>query len=90
MTIDGRRLLAGFGSMGPVNSGSRTYDSHVMWHSLLFCFVFGAFSAKMLLLRWARLPGWLLPVVGGTAFTVLTTVWLTSALWFFRDFGVTT
>ncbi|MGW3648358.1 DUF6529 family protein [Streptomyces sp. NPDC000878] len=70
--------------------GYQTYDSRVMWHSLLGCFFFGAFSAKMLLLRWDRLPGWLLPVVGGLVFTVLTIVWFTSALWFFRNFGVTT
>jgi hypothetical protein len=44
----------------------------------------------MLLLRWDRLPGWLLPVVGGLVFTVLTVIWLTSALWFFRNIGVTT
>ncbi|MEN8653135.1 DUF6529 family protein [Streptomyces sp. 21So2-11] len=70
--------------------GYQTYDSRVMWHSLLGCFFFGAFSAKMLLLRAERLPGWLLPVMGGLVFTVLTVVWLTSALWFFRTFGVTT
>ncbi|WP_055530226.1 DUF6529 family protein [Streptomyces graminilatus] len=70
--------------------GYQTYDSRVMWHSLLGCFFFGVFSAKMLLLRWDRLPNWLLPVVGGLVFTVLTVLWLTSALWFFRNFGVTT
>ncbi|MBT2508305.1 hypothetical protein J7I98_20915 [Streptomyces sp. ISL-98] len=70
--------------------GYQTYDSRVMWHSLLGCFFFGAFSAKMLLLRAERLPGWLLPMVGGLVFTILTVVWLTSALWFFRTFGVTT
>ena len=70
--------------------GYQTYETRVLWHSLLGCFFFGAFSAKMLLLRWERLPGWLLPLVGGLVFTVLTIVWLTSALWFFRTFGVTT
>ncbi|MDL5200692.1 DUF6529 family protein [Streptomyces sp. ALI-76-A] len=70
--------------------GYQTYEPRVMWHSLLGCFFFGAFSAKMLLLRWERLPGWLLPFVGGLVFTVLTVIWLTSALWFFRTFGVTT
>ncbi|MFI5964067.1 DUF6529 family protein [Streptomyces asoensis] len=70
--------------------GYQTYETRVMWHSLLGCFFFGAFSAKMLLLRSERLPGWLLPVVGGLVFAVLTVVWLTSALWFFRTFGVTT
>jgi hypothetical protein len=70
--------------------GYQTYDSHVFWHSALGCFFFGAFSAKMLLLRSERLPGWLLPFAGGLVFTVLTLIWLTSALWFFRTFGVTT
>ncbi|MFI0981511.1 DUF6529 family protein [Streptomyces sp. NPDC021093] len=70
--------------------GFQSFGSRVMWHSLAGCFFFGAFSAKMLLLRAERLPGWLLPVVGGLVFTVLTVVWLTSALWFFRTFGVTT
>jgi Family of unknown function (DUF6529) len=70
--------------------GYQTYETRVVWHSVLGCFFFGAFSAKMLLLRSERLPGWLLPFVGGLVFTVLTLVWLTSALWFFRTFGVTT
>lgn len=70
--------------------GYQTYESRVFWHSLLACFFFGVFSAKMLLLRSERLPNWLLPIVGGLVFTALTIVWLTSALWFFRTFGVTT
>ncbi|WP_432176713.1 DUF6529 family protein [Streptomyces sp. Tue6028] len=70
--------------------GYQTYESRVLWHSLLGCFFFGVFSAKMLLLRSERLPGWLLPIIGGLVFAVLTAIWLTSALWFFRTFGVTT
>jgi hypothetical protein len=70
--------------------GYQTYEPRVLWHSLLGCFFFGAFSAKMLLLRTERLPGWVLPVVGGLVFSALTVIWLTSALWFFRTFGVTT
>ncbi|ELS52084.1 DUF6529 family protein [Streptomyces viridochromogenes] len=70
--------------------GYQTYETRVFWHSLLGCFFFGAFSAKMLLLRSERLPGWLLPIVGGLVLTALTIIWLTSALWFFRTFGVTT
>ncbi|WP_371581295.1 DUF6529 family protein [Streptomyces sp. NBC_01314] len=70
--------------------GFQSYESRVLWHSLLGCFFFGVFSAKMLLLRSERLPGWLLPIVGGLVLTALTVVWLTSALWFFRTFGVTT
>ena len=70
--------------------GYQTYEPRVLWHSVLGCFFFGAFSAKMLLLRSERLPGWVLPIVGGLVFSALTVVWLTSALWFFRTFGVTT
>ncbi|MBC9715286.1 hypothetical protein H9Y04_22300 [Streptomyces sp. TRM66268-LWL] len=70
--------------------GYQTFDTRVMWHSLLGCFFFGAFTAKMLLLRHERLPGWLLPLVGGAVFAGLAVVWVTSALWFFRTFGVTT
>ncbi|MFI1724193.1 DUF6529 family protein [Streptomyces sp. NPDC020489] len=69
--------------------GYQTYETRVFWHSLLGCFFFGVFSAKMLLLRSERLPTWLLPIVGGLVFTALTIIWLTSALWFFRTFGVT-
>jgi hypothetical protein len=70
--------------------GYQTYETRVFWHSLLGCFFFGAFSAKMLLLRSERLPGRPLPIVGGLVLTALTIIWLTSALWFFRTFGVTT
>ncbi|MFG2943090.1 DUF6529 family protein [Streptomyces sp. NPDC048282] len=70
--------------------GYQTYETRVLWHSILGCFFFGAFSAKMLLLRSERLPGWLLPIVGGLVFAALTLIWLTSAFWFFRTFGVTT
>ncbi|MFE0105370.1 DUF6529 family protein [Streptomyces sp. NPDC059009] len=70
--------------------GYQTYSTRVLWHSLLGCFFFGAFSAKMLLLRSRQLPGWLLPLVGGLVFAALTLIWLTSALWFFRTVGVTT
>jgi hypothetical protein len=34
------------------------------------------------------MPGWTLPVVGGTVFALLILVWLTSSLWFFRTIGV--
>ncbi|WP_458242918.1 DUF6529 family protein [Streptomyces sp. MAI_2237] len=70
--------------------GYQTYSTRVMWHSALGCFFFGAFSAKMLLLRSERLPAALLPLVGGLVLTALTLIWLTSAFWFFRTFGVTT
>jgi hypothetical protein len=60
----------------------------VLVHSLLGCFFFGLFATKMLSLRSTNLPGWVLPVLGGTLFSVLTGLWLTSAVWFFTTVGV--
>jgi Family of unknown function (DUF6529) len=60
----------------------------VLVHSLLGCFFFGLFATKMLSLRPTNLPGWVLPVLGGTLFSVLTGLWLTSAVWFFTTVGV--
>ena len=57
-------------------------------HSLVGCIFYGAFTAKMLVLR-AEGPRWVLPVLGGAAFTALTAVWLTSAVWFFTTSGFT-
>lgn len=56
-------------------------------HSLLGCLFYGAFAAKVLIVRNDRAPGWALPVVGGVVFTTLVAIWLTSSLWFFTTFG---
>jgi hypothetical protein len=60
----------------------------VLIHSLLGCFFFGAFVAKMLLLSRRSTPGWVLPVVGGLVFTALVGLWLSSSLWYFTTVGV--
>jgi hypothetical protein len=52
-------------------------------HSIVGCFFYGVFAAKMLIVRDHKLPGWALPVVGGAVFTALVTLWLTSALFVF-------
>ncbi|MCT9932592.1 DUF6529 family protein [Planotetraspora sp. A-T 1434] len=65
------------------------YDvPRVMIHSLLGCFFYGVFTAKMLALPRRGLPGWTLPVLGGLAFTALIGLWLTSSFWFFTTIGV--
>ena len=65
------------------------HDSlRVLVHSLVGCFFYGAFTAKMLVLR-AEAPRWVLPVLGGAVFTAVTTLWLTSAVWFFTTSGLT-
>jgi hypothetical protein len=57
--------------------------TRVIVHGLAGCFFFGALTAKVLMVRKAVRPWWVLPVTGGTVFTALTVIWLTSALWFF-------
>jgi hypothetical protein len=44
---------------------------------------------KMLVLTRRGVPGWVLPLVGGSAFTALVGIWLTSSLWFFTSRGLT-
>jgi hypothetical protein len=68
--------------------GFQTFDTRVLVHSLLGCVFFGAFTMKMLVLTKRGLAGWVLPVAGGLVFATLVGLWLTSALWFFTNFGV--
>ncbi len=65
--------------------GFGTYDTRALVHSLSGCVFYGVFVTKMLTLRGRRMPGWAIPVLGGTLFTVLVVVWLTSAMWFFAN-----
>ena len=55
-------------------------------HSLAGCFLYGAFAAKVLLVHSKRLPGWALPVAGGTLVTAVIVLWYTAALWYFNGF----
>ena len=68
--------------------GFQAYDTRVLVHSLFGCFFYGIFVFKMLSLSRDHRPGWLVPVLGGAVFTGLTGLWLTSALWFFTEYGV--
>jgi len=68
--------------------GFRYDEPRVLIHSLLGCFFYGAFAAKMLTLSRNDLPRWLLPVVGGAVFAGVVGLWLTSSLWFFTTFGI--
>ena len=55
-------------------------------HSLAGCFLYGAFAAKVLLVQSRRLPGWALPVAGGTLATLVVVLWYSSAVWYFDGF----
>jgi hypothetical protein len=54
-------------------------------HSLAGCLFYGAFASKVLAVRTKRLPGWVLPVLGGFTFSLLVVLWTTSSLWFFQN-----
>ncbi|MEO8688608.1 MAG: DUF6529 family protein [Solirubrobacteraceae bacterium] len=62
--------------------------TRVLVHSLLGCAFYGAFAAKVVVVRSHSLAGWTLPVAGGLVFTVLVAVWLTSGLWFISENGI--
>lgn len=69
--------------------GFQDYSNRVLAHSLMGCLFYGVFVAKMLALRIRGLPGWALPVLGGTTFTLLIGLVVLSAGWFFAvDAGV--
>ena len=52
-------------------------------HSLLGSFFYGVFAVKVLVVRDHKLPGWVLPLAGGTLFTFLVALWSTSGYWYF-------
>ena len=60
-------------------------DARVAVHSLAGCFLYGAFAAKLLIVRSRRLPGWTLPLAGGTLVALVAVLWYSSALWYFND-----
>jgi hypothetical protein len=55
-------------------------------HSLAGCFFYGAFIAKILVVRSRGLPGWALPIAGGLLVGAFCVLWYSSALWFFNGF----
>ena len=67
--------------------GFQDTDTRVLAHSLLGCAFYGAFAAKVVLVRSKELPGIALPIAGGLIFAVLVAAWYTSALWFIDEMG---
>ncbi len=62
-------------------------SARVLLHSLLGCLFYGAFAAKVLIVRSRGLPGSALPIAGGLVFVLLVYVWLLSALWYINQSG---
>ena len=67
--------------------GFQDTDTRVLAHSLLGCAVYGAFAAKVTIVRSKGLPGLALPVAGATMFALFVLAWYTSALWFIDERG---
>jgi hypothetical protein len=65
--------------------GFQTVNARVLAHSILGSFVYGVFAVKFFFVRDRDHPSWTLPVVGGTLFAVLVTLWATSAYWYFTQ-----
>jgi mono/diheme cytochrome c family protein len=63
--------------------GFRSPSGRVLAHSLFGCFVYGAFAAKVTIVRLHRFPRLVLPLAGGALFAVLVGVWWTSAVWLY-------
>ncbi len=61
--------------------------ARVLAHSILGCTFYGAFAAKVVIVRSRSLPGLALPVAGGLLFGVLVATWMTSGLWFISEHG---
>jgi hypothetical protein len=65
--------------------GFQTSDARVFGHSLLGSFIYGFFVVKVWYVRDRDHPRWLVPLAGGTLFTVLAALWSTSSLWYFTQ-----
>jgi len=65
--------------------GFQTTDLRVTIHSILGSFVYGVFVVKVFFVHDSKHPRWTLPLVGGTMFAVLASLWLTSAFWYFTE-----
>ena len=64
------------------------FRARVLVHSVAGCAFYGAFAAKVVLVRSRRVPGWALPAAGGLLLTAVVLLWLTGAVWFFDVTGV--
>ena len=67
--------------------GFQDTDGRVLAHSLLGCAFYGAFAAKVMIVRSRDLPGAALPIAGGLTFALVVAAWYASAVWFIGEDG---
>jgi hypothetical protein len=65
--------------------GFQTSSARVLAHSIIGSFVYGVVATKVFVVRNHAYPAWVLPVAGGTLFSVLVALWSTSSLWYFTE-----
>jgi hypothetical protein len=65
--------------------GFRSTDARVLAHSIVGSLVYGVFAVKVFFVHDRAHPRWTLPLVGGTLFAVLATIWSTSSYWYFTN-----
>ncbi|KAB2973580.1 hypothetical protein F8R89_17145 [Streptomyces sp. SS1-1] len=66
--------------------GIETTSPRVAIHSVTGCVLYGAFAAKVVVVRSRRFPGWTLPLGGGLLFCAIALLWYTAALWQLNGF----
>lgn len=67
--------------------GFQHSSTRVLLHSILGCLFYGAFAAKVLIIRSRNLPGRALPLAGGLVFVLLVYIWLLTVLWYVDQSG---
>ena len=70
-----------------IKLGFRSPTTRVLAHSLLGCAFYGAYAAKVTIVRVRRFPRPVLPIAGGLLFTILIGAWYSSAVWLYRQNG---
>ncbi len=67
--------------------GFQDTSGRVLAHATLGCALYGAFVAKVLIVRGRRFPTWTLVTAGSLLFALLLATWYTSSLSLFRTAG---
>ena len=65
--------------------GFQSSSPRLLAHSIIGSFFYGVVAVKVFVVREDSLPGWALPLAGGTLFAVLATLWATSSFWYFTN-----
>jgi hypothetical protein len=65
--------------------GFRHTDARVLVHSIAGSLLYGVVAVKVFFVHDHDHPRWTLPLVGGTLFAVLVTLWGTGSLWYFTQ-----